>query len=281
MTLDVDALQDTYEQYAEESEQLQALYTPNQLSLDCIFGFGPRVSSALRLLNSEDELTEELYADFKNLFYKCPNIEYLFIDLLGVSITRLVKALAPNCKNLVRLGIQVWDSEEEEKNIAVQLKDASQVDQLPVLPSVKSLRYVCVCVAAILLFYFFSGHFYSFSFYSLLIRTASHQDLRRLNLDVIFPNVQVIKLNHFVNRCTDCAFQVPEGIEEQPAERQNAYAYRVHQCMRLARAFFGAPFPKLTAFKADVGLKLLSSSFREDVTFTRETLDQETFPFSQ
>ncbi|KAH9407249.1 hypothetical protein TYRP_012799 [Tyrophagus putrescentiae] len=255
--LDVDALQDTYEQYAEESEQLQALYTANPLSLDCILYFGPRVSLALRLLNIMDELTEELYEDFEDLFYQCPNIEDLFIGLLGVSITRLVQALAPNCKNLVRLGIQIWDSEEEADGCAVQLKDASPVDQLPVLPSVKSLR--------------------------LTIKTASHQDLRKLNLDVIFPNVQVIKLHHTFNQCTDCAFQVPKGAEKQiPAGTADAYAHKVHRCMRLGRASFGSSFPKLSTIKADVGLRqLLSSSFRKNVTFTRETLDRETCPVSR
>ena len=281
--LDVDALQDTYEQYAEESEQLQALYTANPLSLDCILYFGPRVSLALRLLNIMDELTEELYEDFEDLFYQCPNIEDLFIGLLGVSITRLVQALAPNCKNLVRLGIQIWDSEEEADGCAVQLKDASPVDQLPVLSSVKSLRYVCVCVAAIILFDFLliaSDH--SSLFYSLTIGTSSHQDLRKLNLDVIFPNVQVIKLHHTFNQCNDCAFQVPEGTEKQPAKTADVYAHKVHRCMRLGRASFGSSFPKLSTIKADVGLRqLLSSSFRKDVTFTRETLDRETCPVSR
>lgn len=100
--------------------------------------------------------------------------------------------------------------------------------------------------------------------------------MEKLNLDIIFPNVEEILLRHVVNRCTDCHFQVPGEIKEMPAEEQTAYVLKAHKCMRLARAPF-ARFTKLTTFRANLGLVQLISSYQDIVFFTRETLDQETF----
>lgn len=109
-------------------------------------------------------------------------------------------------------------------------------------------------------------------FYSLFIKTGSHKDFEKMNLDVFFPNVQAILLRHNFISCQECKFQIPTEIED-PETNDNSR--QVRECLRLARISF-KKFTKLSVLEANVNPSQVNA-LPEDMTFTKETLDTEVF----
>lgn len=97
-------------------------------------------------------------------------------------------------------------------------------------------------------------------FCSLFITTWSHTDFEKINLHVLFPNVQVILMRHFNMGCPECDYN--------PRMEDDA---KVQDCLRLGRISF-KQFTKLKIIQANVN-SILSMGELLEFSFTRETLD--------
>lgn len=106
--------------------------------------------------------------------------------------------------------------------------------------------------------------------------TESHNSLKKLKLDVIFPNLQVMEIRHRFKSCTKCNFYVPNEIQELSAELHTVYSTQVHECARWTRLFLFTRFPKLNHLNAFVDVPNLDSSHYAGGEFTRKTMDQMT-----
>ena len=98
-----------------------------------------------------------------------------------------------------------------------------------------------------------------------------------MGLDVIFPNVEVVKLRHSFGRCRLCYFTRPSRIAQQCRSVQFAYSLLIHECQRLTRTYFQDRFSRLTTMLANVGLEELPLPFQRNVIFKREEIDQVTY----
>lgn len=129
-------LKKTLEQYCETNENLEALYLENPMPLETALLYGPRVSSATKLVNIEYPVTSKDYKTFKKVGRQFANLQFLLIDIADVSIAKIAKALAP-CRELVHLTVYA-NANEHPGILANEVKP----DKLTVLPSVKALTYV-------------------------------------------------------------------------------------------------------------------------------------------
>ena len=98
-----------------------------------------------------------------------------------------------------------------------------------------------------------------------------------MGLDVIFPNVEVVKLWHSFGYCQICNFSPPTSFAQQCRSVQVAYSLLIHECQRLTRTYFQTRFSKLAILLANLGLKQLPLSFQRKVIFKREEIDQVTY----
>lgn len=98
-----------------------------------------------------------------------------------------------------------------------------------------------------------------------------------MGLDVIFPNVEVVKLRHSFGYCQSCNFSPPTSFAQQCRSVQVAYGLLIHECQRLARTYFQARFSRLTTMLANVGLEELPLPLQRNVIFKREEIDQVTY----
>ncbi len=130
---DIDLLKAIYEEHCEGNEALQALYCSNQMTLNTLLSFGPRVKAALRMVKIADEDEGDRLADFHQFAQQCPHVENLCISETVLSnVAQMAEALVP-CKSLVHLSLCL--------NLANGILNPVKKGQLlPVLPSVKSLR---------------------------------------------------------------------------------------------------------------------------------------------
>ena len=98
-----------------------------------------------------------------------------------------------------------------------------------------------------------------------------------MGLDVIFPNVEEVSMQHTFRGCQLCHFTLPSRFAQQCRSVQVAYALLIHECQRLARTYFQVRFSKLKFLLANVGLEELPPSLQRSVTFKREEIDQVTY----
>ncbi len=98
-----------------------------------------------------------------------------------------------------------------------------------------------------------------------------------MGLDVIIPNVEVVRLRHSFRGCPLCHFTLPSRNAQQCRSVQVAYGLLIHECQRLARTYFQARFSRLTTMLANVGLEELPLPLQRSVIFKREEIDQVTF----
>ena len=105
-----------------------------------------------------------------------------------------------------------------------------------------------------------------------MIQTGSHRDFELMNLNTIFPNVQMITLRQEIRRCTDCDFVLPTEINDQNRKELSRQA---HECMRLGRLSFSG-FARLTKLKSNQENTSLDTG-KYVLTFTRENLGRNPF----
>lgn len=119
-------------------------------------------------------------------------------------------------------------------------------------------------------------------FFSLFIDTASHRDFERMNLDILFPNVQVILLRHTILRCTECNYALPQAnlVPLHSNAQLREFSRYLHECMRRGRLPL-ARLLRLKVLRSNIGYSDRPGAMIRDVVFKRENLDRETFQLEE
>ena len=155
----IDALQATYQRYAEDNDRLEELKGANRFHLNTVLAFGPRVSAALRQVHLVDQLdgAPVQLAALRQLAAQCPRLESLDLSFAGLSMAQVAEALTP-CQSLHSLVLFNLNFDASQGPVAraanagfeavavaaagQQLPSPGQqqpAPPLPVLPSVKVL----------------------------------------------------------------------------------------------------------------------------------------------
>ena len=154
-----DAMQATYQRYAEDNGRLEELKGANLFHLNTVLAFGPRVSAALQRVHLADQLdgAPVQLAALRQLATQLPNLKSLNLSFAGLSMAQVAEALTP-CRSLLCLVLLNLNFDASYGPVALanagfapaaaaagQLPPSPGQQQqppppLPVLPSVKVLE---------------------------------------------------------------------------------------------------------------------------------------------
>lgn len=96
--------------------------------------------------------------------------------------------------------------------------------------------------------------------------TLSHTELTNTQLELSFPNLQIVRLEHSCRQCIACNY------EKLPKSNYLIISKQITECMRQIRVFFER-FLHLTALVTNYGDKYYTSEFRPNQLFTKKTLN--------
>lgn len=113
----------------------------------------------------------------------------------------------------------------------------------------------------------------------LTIPTADHRDYEQLHLEVLFPNAQVLLLNHLGWGCHQCNYQIPRQVLRPPnyrslnvAQFKAAYGGQLQKCLLRVRTETLLKMPNLAALQVNIRPLKISLPFKNQLFTTRQSM---------
>ena len=114
---------------------------------------------------------------------------------------------------------------------------------------------------------------------SLTIPTASHGDYEQLHLEALFPNAQVLLLNHLGWGCQECNYQIPTQVLRplhfrplNGAQFKVAYGGLLQECLRRVRTEALLKMPRLAALQVNIRPMTVGLPFKSQLFTSRPSM---------